>query len=153
MILHAIDTVLVSDLNEAHLLPVDVSIEHLLPQKWQEKAWPISNNENAAAIRASLIHTIGNLTLVKKKLNSSLSRGHQSEKIFCTIATSISTGRSSKSRHGMRKAAGNGQRNCSNMQFRSGHVDYLQAGAELPKLLVVGRSTITVHRVTHVARV
>ena len=74
MILHAIDTVLVSDLNEGHSLPVDVSIEHLLPQKWQEKAWPISNNENAGAIRASLIHTIGNLTLVKQKLNLILSR-------------------------------------------------------------------------------
>ena len=74
MILHAIDTVLVSDINEAHLSPVDVSIEHLLPQKWQEKAWPISNNENAAAIRQSLMHNIGNLTLVKQKLNLILSR-------------------------------------------------------------------------------
>ena len=89
MILHAIDTVLVSDLNETHLLPEDVSIEHLLPQKWQEKAWPISNNENAGAIRASLIHTIGNLTLVKQKLNLSLSRGHQSEKRFGSGLTGV----------------------------------------------------------------
>ena len=54
-----------------------LTIEHLMPRSWKTKDWPIpalegESKANAAEKRDSLIHTIGNLTLVTKKLNSKL---------------------------------------------------------------------------------
>lgn len=50
-----------------------LSIEHVLPQRWQSKAWPLRRGVTEDDRRA-LIHTLGNLTLVTKPLNSALSR-------------------------------------------------------------------------------
>ena len=68
------------DLHSAHTETVvisdkDLQIEHILPQSW-EAHWPLPDNiEMAEAVqnRGALIHTIGNLTLVTKKLNPSMS--------------------------------------------------------------------------------
>ncbi|MGV9611234.1 HNH endonuclease family protein [Nocardia xishanensis] len=54
-----------------------LSIEHLMPQSWHEH-WPLPTDsaaEKEEERRDSLLHTIGNLTLVTGKLNSSLSNG------------------------------------------------------------------------------
>jgi len=61
------ETVVISD--------KDLQIEHILPQSW-EAHWPLPDDvERAEATqnRGALIHTIGNLTLVTKKLNPSMS--------------------------------------------------------------------------------
>lgn len=52
-----------------------LSIEHLMPQQWNEN-WPLPQGtevDEATDTRNSLIHTIGNLTLVTGPLNSGLS--------------------------------------------------------------------------------
>ncbi|WP_278265435.1 DUF262 domain-containing HNH endonuclease family protein [Nocardia sp. AG03] len=73
-------------LTTGHTEPVSpsskLSIEHLLPQSWHEN-WPLPNGADAdeeEERRDSLLHTIGNLTLVTGKLNSSLSNGAWSAK-------------------------------------------------------------------------
>lgn len=52
--------------------PLGLTIEHLLPQKWQTY-WTDGLTEELATERAALLHTIGNLTLVNNKLNPSMS--------------------------------------------------------------------------------
>ena len=57
-------------------VPRNLTIEHLLPVGWKKEEWPLPGEvDEEAAIyqRNTLIHTIGNLTLVTQKLNSSLS--------------------------------------------------------------------------------
>jgi hypothetical protein len=49
------------------------SIEHLMPQKWQ-KNWPLTDGVNELE-RDSLVQSLGNLTLLSTKLNSSVSNG------------------------------------------------------------------------------
>jgi hypothetical protein len=49
------------------------AIEHVMPQSWQ-KHWPLPQ-EVADAEREDRIHRIGNLTLLTRKLNSTLSNG------------------------------------------------------------------------------
>ncbi|MDZ4063131.1 MAG: HNH endonuclease family protein [Coriobacteriia bacterium] len=52
-----------------------LTVEHLLPQKWQ-KHYPLAEDGSADEIeRERLLHTFGNLTLLTKKLNSSVSNG------------------------------------------------------------------------------
>ena len=54
----------------------DLTIEHLMPQSWNEENWPLpdrTDKELAEHERNMLIHSIGNLTLVTQKLNSTLS--------------------------------------------------------------------------------
>ena len=79
MVLIALDRGLESSRTEAVSLPNDLTIEHLLPVKWQ-KHWPIDEPEEAkraklGMMRDSLKHSIGNLTLLTKALNPSLSNG------------------------------------------------------------------------------
>jgi len=52
---------------------VGYPIEHVMPQKWQEK-WRVNGLE-AEIERAAHIHRIGNLTLLTKSLNSKVSNG------------------------------------------------------------------------------
>lgn len=53
-----------------------LSVEHLLPQNWDEH-WPLSRDieeaERERTTRLELLHTVGNLTLVTGSLNSALS--------------------------------------------------------------------------------
>lgn len=60
---------------EAIALPGGLSIEHALPQSWEEN-WPVPDGENRDAAeddRWAHVNRLGNLTLVTQPLNSSLS--------------------------------------------------------------------------------
>ncbi len=78
MVLSAIEEALHNPKVEALQLPGDLSIEHLLPQKWQAE-WPLDSTltpakrEAAEASRAEHMHLLGNLTLTTGSLNASLS--------------------------------------------------------------------------------
>lgn len=48
-------------------------IEHLLPRSWKD-TWPVATPE-AAEVRQSRVHRLGNLTLLTKSLNSKVSNG------------------------------------------------------------------------------
>lgn len=51
-----------------------LSVEHVLPQKWNAPAYPMSEDSTQArATRWRLMHSIGNLTLVTPGFNSALS--------------------------------------------------------------------------------
>lgn len=52
-----------------------LTVEHLLPQAWEDR-WPLSpdlDGEEAAIQREAALHRFGNLTLLTKKLNPSIS--------------------------------------------------------------------------------
>lgn len=60
-----------------------LTIEHILPQQWIDN-WPLPNGENglseeeistATEKRNAALHTIGNLTILTRELNSSVSNG------------------------------------------------------------------------------
>lgn len=79
MVLHALEEDLrrESPGTEAIGLPSKLSIEHLMPQKWQA-SWPLPKHlpeESAALERERRIHLIGNCTLVTPPLNAGLSNG------------------------------------------------------------------------------
>lgn len=60
---------------EAIALPAGLSIEHALPQSWEEN-WPLPDGpdpETAAAERRAHVNRLGNLTLVTQPLNTALS--------------------------------------------------------------------------------
>ncbi|MGW4371911.1 DUF262 domain-containing protein [Nocardia takedensis] len=71
-----------------------LSIEHLMPQSWHDH-WPLPTEPEAAEAeeeqRDSLLHTIGNLTLVTAKLNSALSNGRWVSKRAHLLAHSALT--------------------------------------------------------------
>ena len=83
MILEGIEDELRTEMAETSLLTHDLHIEHVLPQAWQQY-WPLSEQtadmQSAVVDRERAIHTIGNLTLVKGKLNSALSNAPWPEK-------------------------------------------------------------------------
>ena len=57
-------------------VPTDLTIEHLLPIGWRKEEWPLPEDideDTATSKRNELIHSIGNLTLVTQRLNSSMS--------------------------------------------------------------------------------
>lgn len=57
-----------------------LTVEHILPQKWDEESWPIVSNvqymsqeeKQPEETRNRLLNTFGNLTLLSRKLNSSI---------------------------------------------------------------------------------
>lgn len=61
---------------EAHVPRGKLTIEHIMPQRW-EVNWPLppgtENEDEAVHVREQAIHTVGNLTLVNEKLNPSMS--------------------------------------------------------------------------------
>jgi hypothetical protein len=78
MALAAVEETLYTNKVEAIAVPKRLSIEHVMPQSWEEK-WPLSRDlvgeerEAAEAARNERIHRLGNLTIVTQPLNSSLS--------------------------------------------------------------------------------
>ena len=60
--------------------PRELTIEHLLPVSWSEEDWPFTGTIQTREERRSLLHTLGNLTLVNNKLNPSLSNSQWSQK-------------------------------------------------------------------------
>lgn len=92
-LLLAFEQHLTTDRTEAVPPSKKLSVEHLLPQSWQEH-WPLPPGDGAAAeeeLRDNVLHTIGNLTLVTGKLNSSLSNGPWASKHRHLLAHSALT--------------------------------------------------------------
>ena len=76
LVLQGIEGDMRSDMAETQEVPRRLSIEHIMPQEWQEN-WPLpegkQDDPTAAEQRDRVIHTIGNLTLVNQRLNVNLS--------------------------------------------------------------------------------
>jgi hypothetical protein len=75
MILRALEGALRDpELTDPVAVPRTLSVEHVMPQRW-EQWWPVHESAppETAMRRERLIHTIGNLTLLKQKLNEKLS--------------------------------------------------------------------------------
>ena len=83
LILQGIEAQLRSAMSETQEVSSNLSIEHIMPQEWY-KNWSLPtrlrDREKATDERNRQIHTIGNLTLVSKKLNSGLSNAPWKEK-------------------------------------------------------------------------
>ncbi len=76
LVIEGIESVVRSDKAESGDVPKNLTIEHLMPVSWKEDSWPLpacEEEEEATDARNGLIHTIGNLTLLTQKLNSSVS--------------------------------------------------------------------------------
>ena len=59
----------------ADLVP-NVQIEHIMPRGWQPESWPLPDSVEptlAVAKREQVVETLGNLTLLNGRLNSSIS--------------------------------------------------------------------------------
>jgi hypothetical protein len=71
-------------------LPRKLTVEHLLPRRWRQH-WPLPENApaDAADRRDQLLHTLGNLTLLTKKLNTSVSNGPWDKKIAAIPVHSV----------------------------------------------------------------
>ena len=74
MVLTGIEEQLRPEKSETQEVPSNLHIEHIMPQAWHVN-WPLAGDdvEERTAHRDRAIHTIGNLTLVNGRLNSSLS--------------------------------------------------------------------------------
>ncbi len=84
MTLEAIDLAMENEIGEKIQIQNQLTIEHLLPDTW-ETHWPLPTiegftHEQMVDRRNRLKHTIGNLTLLTQKLNSSVSNGPWNEK-------------------------------------------------------------------------
>ena len=83
MVLEGIEAELRTNKAESQEVPGNLHIEHVMPQTWHPN-WPlpveVAEDEEAASDRNRTIHTIGNLTLVNNRLNSSLSNAPWDEK-------------------------------------------------------------------------
>lgn len=77
MLFEALEDRMRSEKTENIVFTDSLPIEHLMPQSWrQHYPLPVSDNEaEATARRDTAIHTMGNLTLLTQKLNSSVSNG------------------------------------------------------------------------------
>jgi hypothetical protein len=86
MLLRAIDAQMSTTKTERIILPEDLTVEHILPQKGALSDYPYpeaSGGEETEApnvLRSRIIHTMGNLTLLTGPLNSSVSNGPFSDK-------------------------------------------------------------------------
>lgn len=86
-VLEAIDQVQADRKSENLELPNDLTIEHVMPVKW-ELNWPIPEDHQAdpeaklqfTQKRDQVVHTLGNLTLITGSLNPSLSNGSWQKK-------------------------------------------------------------------------
>lgn len=70
-------------MTETQEVPRNLQIEHIMPQSWPSH-WPLpsdtADEERASASRERLIQSIGNLTLVDRRLNSALSNAPWEQK-------------------------------------------------------------------------
>jgi len=79
VILEALNVALRTPKTEALKIPRELTIEHLMPREW-ERHWPLHpvdgmTVDQASDAREDIVDTIGNLTLLTKELNPSVSNG------------------------------------------------------------------------------
>lgn len=77
MLLEALNLALHNDKTEQVRINKTLTVEHLLPRSW-EAHWPLPVDEDESEVRSrrsSLLHTIGNLTLLTHTLNPAVSNG------------------------------------------------------------------------------
>ena len=82
LLLEGIEQRLRTGKSEKMQLQEKLTIEHLLPQEWRAR-WPLPvelESEQAAEERDRILHTMGNLTLLNKKLNPAVSNGTWEDK-------------------------------------------------------------------------
>ena len=76
IVLEGIEEDLRTNMTESLSVPRNLTIEHIMPQGWR-MSWPLpaytTDRDSATRDRDNLIHTMGNLTLVNRRLNSKLS--------------------------------------------------------------------------------
>lgn len=84
MVLEAIEMALRTDWSDGGELPDKLTVEHIMPQGWGERNWPLAENaidrQEATDDRNRAVKEIGNLTLVSVKLNAGLSNDPWSKK-------------------------------------------------------------------------
>ena len=85
-VLEAIEEELRTNMAESQAAPRGLTIEHIMPQKWQAN-WPLpADATDVKGVmekrdrRARIVHSIGNLTLVNDRLNASLSNAAWEDK-------------------------------------------------------------------------
>lgn len=86
MVLEALEAAAHTDKTEKIKFGEKLTVEHLLPVEWKSH-WPLvikeatpTAQEDAGKRRSSLLHTIGNLSLLTKELNPSVSNGPWNKK-------------------------------------------------------------------------
>ncbi|MDE0461187.1 MAG: DUF262 domain-containing protein [Caldilineaceae bacterium] len=82
LVLEGIESKLRTPKSEPLVIPTKLTIEHLMPVSW-EAHWPLPEGDDPVASaenRHRIVHTIGNLTLVTRKLNSAMSNAPWDEK-------------------------------------------------------------------------
>lgn len=85
IILESLEATMRSPYREDSDVPRNLTIEHLMPQRW-EKNWPLPTNleglerDEAEKKREASINRIGNLTLVTSEFNATLSNGSWQQK-------------------------------------------------------------------------
>lgn len=77
-LLEAIEHELRTERSE-NLVGGTLTVEHILPRAWQDADWPLPEGVDAAT-RDEVLHSLGNLTLVTGRLNSTLSNRSWSHK-------------------------------------------------------------------------
>ena len=81
MLLEALETYLITPKQENVQINAAMTIEHVLPQGWDEINWPLpaiqsgDSRDMLVIKRNAILQTIGNLTLLTQPLNSSVSNG------------------------------------------------------------------------------
>lgn len=93
LVLEGIESRLRSPKAEHSEVPRSLTIEHLMPLSW-EANWPLPDGvdkDPATEYRNRIVHTIGNLTLVNQKLNSSLSNAPWESKLDELLKYSVMT--------------------------------------------------------------
>ena len=78
MVLEALEFDLRSDKSEEIVSTTNLTLEHIMPQKW-ETHWPIPSSQEIEQ-RQEAVRWLGNLTLTTSKLNASLSNAPWDEK-------------------------------------------------------------------------
>lgn len=91
MLIRALETRASSAKTEPVKIDGKLTVEHLMPEKWQ-KHWPLpegSQGDEQEAERNRLLQTMGNLTLLTKSLNPSVSNGPWSKKREAILEHSV----------------------------------------------------------------
>jgi hypothetical protein len=76
MILEAVESQLHTGLTERVFIDETLTVEHLMPQGWRDH-WPLppGGTVEDARARDQVVHRVGNLSLLTKKLNPTVSNG------------------------------------------------------------------------------